>query len=312
MIVDRLFIVIPVFNRWEQTRNCLDHLLGGSYNEFTIMVVDHGSTDGTRSGLETEYPDIIRLTGASDLWWAGATNLGIREALQRGAQTIMLLNNDCYLLTDTMERLARHREAAPEAIIAPIQRNIRSGDIITRPMVSCFLMGFPTLLLPRRPMYQRDRPALANTRLIIGGRGVLIPANVFRIAGLFNETLLPHYGADHDFYLRCRQQGVRLCIAQDALVEIDEDTTTLSRDLGLMPVSKFIESLSDRRSHRNIPELANLFRLHYPIPGLYTLGVAIYLVRYLVVYILSRTAHALTTKQRKPHGQNTNQSTDNK
>lgn len=296
----KLFVIIPALNRWEQTRKCLNRLLGGSYTDFTILVVDHGSTDGTRAGLETEFPDVIRLAGTSDLWWAGATNLGIHEALRRDAQTIMLLNNDCYLLADTMERLVKHHQAAPDAIIAPAQRNMHSGDIITRSMFSCFLLGFPTLLLPGRHLYQQDQPRLADTRLIAGGRGVLIPAGVFGKTGLFNETELPHYGADHDFYLRSRKQGIRLCIAQDALVEIDESTTTLSRELGRMTVREFIDSLRNRRSHRNIPELTNLFRLHYPIPGLYPLGVALNLLRYTCIYLAARAFHILVGRHRQP------------
>jgi len=309
MMSDNLFVIIPVLNRWQQTRNCLNRLLCSGHTEVTIIVVDHGSTDGTRPGLESEFPDVIRLPGRSDLWWAGATNLGIREALRRGAKTIMLLNNDCYLLADTMERLSRHHTTAPDAIIAPIQRNMGTGDIITRPMTSCFLLGFPTLLLPGS-LYQEGRPDLAETRLIIGGRGVLIPASVFEKTGLFNETKLPHYGADHDFYLRCREQGIRLCIARDALVEIDENTSTLSRELGRMTAREFIDSLSNRRSHRNIPELTTLFRLHYPIPGLYPLGVTLNLLRYLAVYIVARTAHAFSTVRSNAAGHNASHPTD--
>jgi len=312
MMLDRLFVIIPVLNRWEQTRNCLNRLPRRDHTDVTIMVVDHGSTDETRSGLETEFPDVIRLPGTSDLWWTGATNLGIREALRHGADNIMLLNNDCYLLTDTMERLIRHHRAAPDAIIAPVQRNMHSGRIITRPMTTCFLLGFPTLLLPGKPLYQQHQPGLADTRLIIGGRGVLIPASVFEKTGLFNETDLPHYGADHDFYLRCRKQGVRLCIAQDALVEIDENSSTLSRELGRMTIREFIDSLGNRRSHRNIPEMAALFRLHYPIPGLYPLGVTLNLLRYLAVYISARTIHALSAKRRDTAGHNMSHPTDKK
>jgi GT2 family glycosyltransferase len=299
MMSGKLFVIIPVFNRWEQTRICLNRLQSGSYTDFTVIVVDHGSTDDTRAGLGAEFPDVIRLPGTNDLWWAGATNLGIRDALRRGAQTIMLLNNDCYLLTDTLERLIKHHQGSPDAIIAPVQRNLCSGDITTRPVTPCFLLGFPTLLLPGKPLYKKERPGLVNTRLIMGGRGVLIPAGIFETTGLFNETELPHYGADHDFYLRCRKQGVMLCIAQDALVEIDEGTTTLSRELGRMTIREFINSLRNRRSHRNIPELTNLFRLHYPIPGLYLLGVTLNLLRYTCVYLVARAFHLLAGRGRQ-------------
>jgi GT2 family glycosyltransferase len=287
----RLYIVIPVLNRWEQTRTCLTRLQQGTCTDFTIIVVDHGSTDGTRTELEKEFPDVIRIPGTLDMWWTGATNLGIKAALERGADTIMLLNNDCYFQPDTLARLVFHLRDNPGAIIAPVQRNLRSGKITTRPMTSCFLLGFPILQLPGRHIYSNDSHYLKEASIIIGGRGVLIPAGVFRETGLLNESELPHYGSDLDFYLRSRKHGFRLYIAQNALVDVDEATTTLSSRIGRMSLSSFIDTLKNRRSHRNIPELTALFRLHYPIPGLYLIGVSLNLLRYTLIYAAARLLH---------------------
>jgi GT2 family glycosyltransferase len=281
----RLYIVIPVLNRWEQTRTCLTRLREGTCTDFSVIVVDHGSTDGTRDGLAREFPDVIRIPGDMDMWWTGATNLGVRIALERGADTIMLLNNDCYFQPDTLQRLVNHLRDSPGSIIAPVQRNLRSGRITTRPMTSCFLLGFPILQLPGRNAYRADTHRLREVRLIIGGRGTLIPARVFRETGLLNEDDLPHYGSDLDFYLRCRKHGIRLFVAQDALVDVDEATTTLSSRIGRLSLSAFLDTLRNRRSHRNLPELTALFRLHYPVPGLYPVGVALNLLRYTLVYI---------------------------
>lgn len=288
----KLYIVIPVLNRWEQTRTCLTRLMEGTCTEFTIIIVDHGSTDGTRIGLETGFPNVIRIPGSVDLWWTGATNLGIKAALERGADNIMLLNNDCYFQPDTLERMASHLRENPGTIIAPVQRNLRSRRITTRPMTSCFLLGFPILQLPGRHEYSKDIHQLKEVNIIIGGRGVVIPASVFRETGLLNEGELPHYGSDLDFYLRSRKHGIRLCIAQDAIVDVDEATTTLSSRIGRMTLSSFLDTLKNRRSHRNIPELTALFRLHYPIPGLYPLGVSLNLLRYALLYAAARLLRA--------------------
>jgi GT2 family glycosyltransferase len=297
--------VIPVFNRWEQTRTCLTRLLEGTCTDFTLIVVDHGSTDGTRTELENGFPDVIRIQGSMDMWWTGATNLGIKAALELGADTVMLLNNDCYFHQDTMERLVSHLRDNPDTIIAPVQRNLRSRNITTRPMTSCFLLGFPILQLPGRHVYNSDIHHLKDASIIIGGRGVLIPVSVFRETGLLNETDLPHYGSDLDFYLRSRKHGIRLRIAQDALVDVDEETTTLSSRIGRMPLSSFLDTLKNRRSHRNIPELSALFRMHYPIPGLYPLGVALNLLRYTLVYAAARIMHTGGLKKNREAKGNT-------
>lgn len=296
MATVKLAIIIPVLDRWEQTRICLRRLLTGSDTDFTVIVVDHGSKDGTRAGLCKEFPDVLRIAGSSDMWWTAATNMGIREALRLGAGNIMLLNNDCYVESGTIAALKSHMARAGEAVIAPVQRNLQSGKILTRRMTSCFLLGFPTLMLPSKHLYRPEEHLLFHTKLISGGRGVLIPSSVFGKTGLLNESDLPHYGSDHDFYLRCRKLHIPLYIASDAVVDIDDSTTTLAARYGEMPFSRFLATLRERRSHRNLPELTALFRLHYPIPGLYPLGVALNLMRYTALYAIARIMHAVPLK----------------
>ncbi len=289
-----LFIIIPVLNRWEQTRKCLKHLKDGSFTDFTIIVVDHGSTDGTAAGLHSEYPDVIRIPGSNDLWWTGATNLGITAAMERGADLVMLLNNDCYVSRHTVEILIKHSGLHPEAIFAPIHRNLHSGEIITKRGGTLFLLGFPTLLLPGKHLYRPATTNLTSASLIMGGRGTLIPACIFEKIGLFNEVDLPHYWADHDFFLRCRKNGIHQYIAQGTLVDIDENTTSMASRLRHMKLSQFIDTFRNRRSHRNIRDLGSLFRLHYPIPGLYPLGVFLNMTRYTLVYLSARIVKLVT------------------
>lgn len=296
------FIVIPVLNRWQQTRQCLLQLRNSTTDAFRIIVVDHGSTDETHDALANEFPEVIRLTGTLDHWWAGATNIGIRFALDQDASTIILLNNDCYVAADTIEILLSHHRQHPEAIIAPVHRTLHSGTIETRWTRPAFLLGFPSLTLPISLCRAAGKENLASTRLIMGGRGTVIPAILFRKYGLLNEQQLPHYWADHDFYLRCHKRGIRQFIACDAMLDIDETTTTMASNLRQMSLGSFIDSFRNRRSHRNIRDLAALFRLHYPVPGLYPLGVALNLVRYSLVYTAARTSHLLLGSLKlKPH-----------
>lgn len=294
MRTKNVYVVIPVLNRWEQTRKCLAHLMDGSFTDLRIIVVDHGSTDGTAAGLENEYPDVIRVPGSSELWWSGATNLGVRTALESGASLIMLLNNDCYVSRDTVEVLVSHNTAHPTAIIAPVHRNLHSGEVTTKRGGTLFLLGFPTLLLPGTSLYKPGSTDLRPTPLVMGGRGTLIPAGVFEKIGLFNDVDLPHYWADHDFFLRCRKSGVAQFIAQGTAVDIDESTTSVATQLKQMTLSQFFDTFKNRRSHRNIRDLSALFRLHYPVPFLYPVGVFLNMARYTLVYLFARMRNLVT------------------
>ena len=122
----------------------------------------------------------------------------------------------------------------------------------------------------------------------------LIPVEVFEKIGLFNDVDLPHYWADHDFFLRCRKSGFAQYIAQGTVVDIDESTTSAASQLKDMTLPQFIDTFKNRRSHRNIKDLRSLFRLHYPIPGLYPVGVFLNMARYTFVYLFVRARSLLS------------------
>ena len=284
---EKIHVVICDFNGWGQTSLCLEALRRSQYPDLEIVVVDHGTTTETAQGLAVRHPEVIHVPADPALWWTGATNFGIRTASARGARTIMLLNNDCYVTPDTLMRLAAHSPPRAPAIIAPLQRALNDRRLLTNLATTCFVLGFPTLPLPA-PTLRSGEQRLVPTNLILGGRGVLVPMEVFDRVGLFDDVRLPHYGADHDFFLRCRRNGIALYLALDAFVDVDDTRTTVAANLGSMSMRQFAATLTDRRSHRNVRELSTLFRLHYPVQGLHHFGVALNIIRYALIYIARR------------------------
>jgi GT2 family glycosyltransferase len=287
-----LEVVIPVLDRWAQTERCIQSLLAAGLAPDRIIVVDHGSTDGTAEHLAHTYPRVIRLDDDPQHWWAGATNRGIRHALARGAASVMLLNNDCRLEPGTLDRLQAHGADHPGAVIAPVQRD-PAGQVRVARATTLLWLGFPTLVLPWHRRLDAGH-ALLPTRLIVGGRGVIVPRAVFETVGVFDDAALPHYGADHDFYLRCRRHGVALWIAADCSVVVDDAGAEGERDPASMTWKDFRQSLARRRSHRNIADVTAFFRRHYPVPALYPLGVALFFVRYILRYLAARLARRLS------------------
>ena len=282
-----IYVVITDFDGWDQTQICLRDLQRSSYKNLKVIVVDHGLTDETARGLK-DFPSCTRIAAESTLWWTGATNIGIRSALEQGAQYIMLLNNDCYVAADTVARLIDLFDETTLQVIAPLQISAHTGEVLAGRITTCFTLGFPTVALPGKTSLLGDLSGLVATNLIIGGRGVVVPRAVFSAVGLFDEANLPHYGADHDFYLRCRQAGIPMAIAPAATVAMDETRTTVSRNLGSMTLGEFFRSFKDPRSHRNLSVLRTLFSRYYPIKGLYLVGVALNVLRYCLSYLLQR------------------------
>jgi len=271
----------------------MEALRASQYRDFTVVVVDHGTTDETRIGLASEFPEVIRIAGPSDAWWTGATNVGIRFALDQGADMLMLLNNDSYVTPETIGVLIRLGQQNTTAIIAPIQRDWQSGKITTISIRSFFLLGFPTTAGPRKLTAAMSTKELLAVKLIRGGRGVIIPVKVFTRMGLFDEAHLPHYYADHDFYLRASRHNIPLYVSTRTFIDIDDTRTTLADNPGSLNFSEFLHSLRSIRSHRNLKFITALFRKHYPIPYLHLFGVALYTGRYVLVYLIKRMVFLL-------------------
>lgn len=278
-----LHVVIPVFNGWDSTRKCLEALRQVA-EPLRIIVVDHGSTDATKTDLPLLFPDVEIVFGDDSLWWSGATNLGIRAALAAGADAVVLLNNDCYVDQNTIGTLLAHHDRNPQAIIAPRQRDASGQDGHVERVTTCLTLGFSTFMLPASFAPTPDSGGLMHVKLIAGGRGTLIPASVFNRAGLLDEVSLPHYFADHDFYLRCRKLGVPLCVAADAWVTIDATRTSLAATGIPASISALHNMLWLRRSHRNIEAQSALFKKHYPVGILWRFGVFLFYLRYFLLF----------------------------
>lgn len=284
-----LYVVITDYDGWAQTQVCLRRLQESMYQGFRVIVVDHGTTNETADGL-AEFPSCVRVEAGSNLWWTGATNVGVRKAIELGAVQIMLLNNDCYVEPSTIDELLGQVGEAGGRVVAPIQRAASSGEILVARAATCFTLGFPTFALPHMRRVPSTAPELIATKMVVGGRGAIVPVDVFEQVGLFDEEVFPHYGADHDFYMRCRAKGVDLFIATRASVELDDTRTSVARNLGAMSWLQFRDSLRNSRSHRNVATLVALFKRHYPVRLLYFIGVSLNLARYFVSYLLARMA----------------------
>ncbi|HWA10201.1 MAG TPA: glycosyltransferase family 2 protein [Opitutaceae bacterium] len=93
-----------------------------------IILVDDGSTDGTRAWLATLRPPFRVLLNERNLGYAAANNRG--AAVAQG-EFLALLNNDLVLATRWLEpMLAAHRRLGARAgLVGNVQRDLRTGAI---------------------------------------------------------------------------------------------------------------------------------------------------------------------------------------
>lgn len=88
----KLSIIIPVFNKWNFTKSCLNDLSKLSMDNHEVIVIDNGSTDETRKEIHKPEYDFVRYTRSDEnLGFAVACNTGF---LLSSGHIIMFLNND--------------------------------------------------------------------------------------------------------------------------------------------------------------------------------------------------------------------------
>jgi GT2 family glycosyltransferase len=290
-------VVLTDFNGWTQTQQCLRQLEQAGVPQQCVVLVDHGTDQRTRTGVAKQFPSIQLIGAAPELWWAGATNVGLRAALEHETTHVMLLNNDCYLTARAVDTLQQHALREPRATIAPVQRDSESHAILCAVPDHNILLGFTTVMRARSLTPDMRRSPLQRTRLILGGRGVLIPRSVFEAHGLLDEQAFPHYGADHDFFLRITAAGETLLIATDADVLVDSTRTSIADDPCSLTFNQFLHSLSATRSHRNLRVQYLLIKRYYPVKHLHMIGFVLFGLRYFAKYASCRLIRLIPSSQ---------------
>lgn len=89
--MNEISIVIPNYNGLKYLKDCLDSLRKQTFDNFTTIVVDNGSSDGSSKFIEENYKEVVLIKINENTGFCYAVNRGI-EALH--TPYVILLNND--------------------------------------------------------------------------------------------------------------------------------------------------------------------------------------------------------------------------
>lgn len=113
----RVAVIIINWNGKVDTLQCLNSLSQESYNNKEIIVVDNNSTDGSVDAIEKLYPQLTVLVQSTNLGFAAGNNKGIEQALQRGCDAVILLNNDTTVDKEFISSFLRTSREYPNTIL---------------------------------------------------------------------------------------------------------------------------------------------------------------------------------------------------
>ena len=102
----KLVIITINYNSAANSIKLLESLKNQTSNNFEIIVVDNNSDDVEKlMDYQTSETNIIYIKNDRNLGYSGGNNVGIKKALENGADWVLLLNNDTWVESSFIEHL---------------------------------------------------------------------------------------------------------------------------------------------------------------------------------------------------------------
>ena len=214
----RVAVVVLHYNGLPDTLQCLESLRAAAGSDCRVIVVDNGSAPPAGEAIRAAHPWVEVLVRQDNGGWAGGNNTGIRRALERGAEFVVLLNNDTIVAPELLDQLTTAAGAAPEFDVLgvvvcyldePDRVNV-DGCRFHEPGSGSFFTRHPI------PCDGSDSGGVTETELV-NGCCMMVRAEVFRKIGLIDERFFLIH-EESEFCLRARQAGYRCGVVGRPLV----------------------------------------------------------------------------------------------
>ena len=216
---DEISVVVVTYDAMPWIERCLESVRG---NE--VIVVDHGSRDGTLELVRERFPE-VRVIQQENRGMGGGNNAGMRAA--QGRYTF-LLNSDAWVVGDALDRLAAYLDTHPAVAVAgprltnpdgSLQRSIRGFPTLWRVATEYF---FLRKLAPRSRLlnafygggFRHDQTGEVET---LYGPALLVRREAADAVGLFDERFFM-FSEETDWTYRFRQAGWTVAFVAEAEV----------------------------------------------------------------------------------------------
>lgn len=209
-----VFFIIVTYNSTKHIAKCLS-----SIREFEpsskIIIVDNKSKDDTLD-LVREFSDIVIFENNQNLGFGKANNIGIKHAIDLGADYVYLLNHDAYLVEPVIEKIKfSFKQNADCGIISPLQ--LGQDECSLEENFSKFLFedGVLSKLVNDGVLMKKNTDIYFTN--FMQAASWMIKVDVINRVGLFNPLFF-HYGEDNEYLNRMKYHGVKVGILTNCKV----------------------------------------------------------------------------------------------
>lgn len=251
--VAKIAAVMPVFNRVNETLECIYRLISLQYDKIEILVilVDDGSTDGTAFKVKEKFPNVIILQGNGNLWWAGGVNKGLRYIENNiTCDYILILNNDTLFLKNTLEKMIEVIRRNVKIVCCAVVIDEESGRIYAAGQE---IKGFFQEL---KPLYKGEYINKHYNEIIecdsVGSRFVLMPKRIVGDIGFFDQNRFPHGYSDFEYFLRAKKAKYKILVITNSRVFTKQNRNYINYRLVECSAGEYLKSFFDIRYDNNL------------------------------------------------------------
>ncbi len=202
----RVSVNVLNWKRPTGTLRCVDQLVACTGSETEILVIDNGSDDGTPEAVKERYPAARVLALPENLGFAGGHNRGLELAFSRGADAVLLFNNDAEPTPGFLEPLVRTLTDRPQTgMVSPKIFETQSRETL---WYAGGEIDWWRGLAQNRGVGQVDRGAFntAGSTDFATGCALLIDRATYERVGPMDERYFLYF-EDVDWSVRARRAG---------------------------------------------------------------------------------------------------------
>ena len=130
-------VIVPIYNTEKYLHRCIDSILGQTFTDFELLLINDGSTDSSGSICE-EYANIdirVHVFHKKNGGATSARNMGIDNA---EGMYLMFVDSDDYIRKEALELLYKSFDDSVDVVVANINCNlIISGEEWIKLLLIC-------------------------------------------------------------------------------------------------------------------------------------------------------------------------------
>lgn len=229
MAAAKVVVILVNWNNSRDTIACLQSLAASKYTPMEVIVVDNGSRPDALAALRgAPGPHTLIETG-KNLGFTGGNNLGIREALGRGADLVFVLNNDTLVHPDAVGHLVAALQANPAAGLAAPKIRFHEPDNLLWYAGGTFSPMTQSARMEGYGQPDDGRWDLPKDVDFASGCAMLIRRGALDQLGGFREDYFAVW-EDLDFSRQLHEAGYRMLYVPEALIWHKESAAVGGQD----------------------------------------------------------------------------------